>query len=1241
MRSAFLFIFLCLYLFAKAQLVTTVAGNGATVFNGDGTATSAAIKTPGGIAFDRKGNMYITDANYRIRKVTPAGTMITIAGTGVFGNTGDGGPAINATVGLLSSITCDSIGNVYFRSSNNIRVIDTLGIINRFAGNGSSGYTGDGGPALSASFNSMEGMTFDKNGNLFVADRFNHVIRKIDVAGNVSTVVGIGTQGFGGDGGSAINALLNYPNDVAFDDLGNMYVADMSNNRIRKIDASGIITTVAGTGSIGFSGDGGAALLAALSNPCALSFDKNGGMYIADLSNNRIRKVSSGVITTYAGNTPSAYNGENVLAASAQLSIKDVQIDTSMIVYFADNSNNRVRKISYCSSPIAVNINANADTICGGNPLYLKAMGANSYLWSANAGSSTLDSVLVNPSSNTTYSVTGYNGQCAAIRKVTVIPNLSVISGTKSICKGASTTLTATPAASYTWSSNAGGYNTSSVVLNPFVTTTYTVSTSNAGCLLSTPVTVTVSPNLTVSSSANNICNGDSVILTANGATTYTWTAPALPNLQTQSVVVKPSVTTTYQVNGTTGSCMEAKFITIHVINNVKVYGPNQVCAGDSITLKGDSSVSYMWMPGSFATQKIKIAPLSNMIYTVTGTTGTCVATYTHAVNVVTCAGNSCTNVDFESGTFADWYGYRGYDTLTTAQLVPFQYNIQTTVVNAPFYSGSYFTLVDASAGTDPYGCFPMLAPSSGNYSVRLGDDGNEGGTGQLLEQEFEVGSSNTAFTYEYAAVLHDAKHWLGINPNFKAEILDVNDNIIPSLSFTLESPGPNDPLPSGCFMSCNSIGYPAVIAPWTTRNIDLTPYLGQKMKIRFSVSGCAQIAGAHFGYAYVDCSCAAKINTVGLCPGSTTVLNSPAGYATYSWSGPGIVGSSATQTITVNSMGMYDVVLTAQGGQTYTLSTNVTQLTAPNITTSGNYTICLGASTVLTATGAASYTWSPNAGSAQTASVSVAPGSTETYTVTGTGGNGCFNSAVVNVIVNPLPNVSINAASDTVCLGSSTILTASNAITYTWSANAGSAISNTVSVSPSVNTTYTVTGKDNNNCSATATQSVEVVAVPVISVSATSNTICIGQGVGMAAGGASTYSWSANAGSANTYSVSFFPTVTDTYTVNGTDATTGCTGAAAIVIVVQGCTGISSAAISGLSIFPNPSSGVYTIGSITESVTIEIFDSMGQIVYKTSCKNGLVNVDISNVPDGVFNLRMTDDHNNLLYKAILIKTGF
>lgn len=342
----------CVRKVSPSGLITTVAGNGTAGYVGDsGLATNAQLNYPTSVAADAAGNLYLADTNnFRLRKVSSGGTITTVAGDGTAGFSGDSGPATSAQFSTAQSVATDANGNVYVADSGNhrIRKISTNGVLTTVAGNGASGYSGDGGPATAAKLKGAQGIATDAAGNLYIADSGNQRIRKVSSAGIITTVAGSGGYGYGGDGGLATNAQLSYPSGVAVDAAGNLYIADSNNARVRKVSPSGTITTVAGNGTPGYSGDGGPATSAQLNLPQDVAIDASGNLYIADSFNNRVRKVSpGGVITTVAGNGTPGYSGDGGPAASAQLlDARGLAVDAAGNLYLADSNNARVRRVT-------------------------------------------------------------------------------------------------------------------------------------------------------------------------------------------------------------------------------------------------------------------------------------------------------------------------------------------------------------------------------------------------------------------------------------------------------------------------------------------------------------------------------------------------------------------------------------------------------------------------------------------------------------------------------------------------------------------------------------------------------------------------------------------------------------------------------------------------------------------------------------------------------------------------------
>jgi sugar lactone lactonase YvrE len=342
--------------FASTPTITLVAGTGVAGFSGDGgPALAAMINLPRAVAVDTQGNLFVADTyNHRIRKIGTDGIITTVAGNGQAGSSGDGGPAIKARIKWPHSVAVDDAGNVYLTDSpnNRVRRVDkNTGMIATIAGTGQAGFSGDGGPATKARINTPKGVMVDAGGNVYIADSLNNRVRRVDKAtGNIATVAGNGKAAYRGDGGLATAASLQVPRGMATDAAGNLYIADDDNHAVRRVDqATGRITTIAGTGAAGSSGDGGPATAAKLNNPQTLALDASAGLlYIADMTNSRIRRVDlgTGSITTVVGTGTAGYSGDGGPATAAKLRLsKGVALGPDGTLYIADTSNSRVRKV--------------------------------------------------------------------------------------------------------------------------------------------------------------------------------------------------------------------------------------------------------------------------------------------------------------------------------------------------------------------------------------------------------------------------------------------------------------------------------------------------------------------------------------------------------------------------------------------------------------------------------------------------------------------------------------------------------------------------------------------------------------------------------------------------------------------------------------------------------------------------------------------------------------------------------
>ena len=347
----------CVFKLDATGTLTLIAGTSRPGYSGDGgAATSAQLNGPQGLAVDSLGNIYVADSlNHSVRMVSPSGVINTLVGTGTPGYTGDGGLANGAQLDLPGGLAFDQYGNLYIADTANnvIRIVTPAGNILTFAGIASAGYSGDGAAANLAQLSSPTDVAVDSMNNVYIADTNNSVIRQVTTDNNIHTFAGDNTLSVmpgnprsSGDGGAATSATLNQPHGVAVDSSGNVYLSEFGDSKIRKI-TKGIISTIAGTGTYGYTGDGSTATSAELANPWGLSVDSSGNVYIADLANYRIRKIAGTNISTVAGTGLFSYSGDGGPAARSQMNgPRGVAIDAAGNLYIADTGNNGVRKVA-------------------------------------------------------------------------------------------------------------------------------------------------------------------------------------------------------------------------------------------------------------------------------------------------------------------------------------------------------------------------------------------------------------------------------------------------------------------------------------------------------------------------------------------------------------------------------------------------------------------------------------------------------------------------------------------------------------------------------------------------------------------------------------------------------------------------------------------------------------------------------------------------------------------------------
>ncbi len=363
---------LCVH--GNAQIISTVAGNGLSGSGGDGgPATAASFLHPSKVVVDAVGNMYISDnMGSVVRKVNTSGEISTFAGTGVFGTSVLSGPATAVPLAKPAGMAFDAAGNLFIADQSMVRKVSTSGYLTTVAGSYSiSAITGDGYPATNTAFGTITDVAVDAGGNIYICGNTDMKVRKVNTSGIVSTVAGNGYAGSLGDGGPATDARLNYPRSIALDASGNLLILERMGNYLRKVNTSGVISTIGGTGIYGWTGDGIPATNANFNYPTGLAVDATGNIYIADQQNNRVRMInSSGIITTVAGQGSCGYSGDGGPAVNAFIQKpENIFLDHLGNLYIAAFENYSVRKVTYNHSTETTELKNNVSYTVYPNPV--------------------------------------------------------------------------------------------------------------------------------------------------------------------------------------------------------------------------------------------------------------------------------------------------------------------------------------------------------------------------------------------------------------------------------------------------------------------------------------------------------------------------------------------------------------------------------------------------------------------------------------------------------------------------------------------------------------------------------------------------------------------------------------------------------------------------------------------------------------------------------------------------------
>lgn len=589
-------------------IISTVAGSGCGFgcigYSGDGgPATAAELYYPNGVVMDTAGNIFIPDyGHYRIRRVTPSGIINTYAGNGSSsGYSTDGGPATSVNINF-ENVAVDGVGNIYFGTGYRIRKVNTAGIISTYAGIGTVGFSGDGGPATAAQLNGNGYLAADTAGNLYIADITNYRVRKVNTDGVISTVAGNGSPGYSGDGNAATNATM-VPDYLSVDNSGNLYITDTVHACVRMVDAFGIITTIAGSGVDGFSGDGGPATLARLYEPAGIAVDHFGNIYIADGTNNRIRKIS------YGNHPPHFTGGHSQATTVCEYSSYD-SLNTLLSVVDTDVA--QAESWGVAAAPAHGTVAAYCLRESTGGVIFPSGI-----YYTPVPGYTGVDSVKI-------LVTDGLQADTTTIY-ITVTASPGVISGQSVTCTGMSTTLVDTTGTG-TWSSNntaVASIGLLSGVLNGISAGIATITfTPVAGCINTKTITIDAVPGPITG--PVGVCAGSSATF-SNVVTGGTWTSssPAIATVNPVSGILTGIMSGPDTLTYTMLPGCAASLVTSVYPLPAPISGAASVCAGSTTTLADASS------PGVWFSSNISVASVGLSSGVVTGlSAGTTIISY-------------------------------------------------------------------------------------------------------------------------------------------------------------------------------------------------------------------------------------------------------------------------------------------------------------------------------------------------------------------------------------------------------------------------------------------------------------------------------------------------------------------------------------------------------------------------------------------------------------------------------------
>ena len=1152
-------------------IINTVAGNGTSGYSTGVAATSTGVAYPTDIVMSSAGNLYIADyGNNRIRMVNTSGILSNFAGNGSATYGTDGMPATSVGINHTAGIAMDAGGTIYFAdySNNAIRKVNTSGIIYTVAGTGSLGYSGDGGAATAAMINTPWGVAVDNSGNVYIADRFNNRIRKVNSSGVISTIAGNGTGGYTGDGGPATAAEIYGPVGLALDIYGDLYFTDWSNNRIRRINTAGIITTVAGNGIGGFSGDGMAATSTELNHPVGVCVDSAGNIYIGDYYNNRVRQVNtSGIISTITGNGMAGFTGDGGSPASAEVNTPySIRMGNNNQIYICDGFNYRVREISMTSPGLSAV--SGLSSVCVGSTAILSDSVSGGTWSSSNPliASVTSGGVVTGVATGTatiTYTALFSCGSMFRTKSITVNPLPSSITGASFLCVGNSVPESDSIAGG-TWSSSSISIapvgSTTGVLTGISVGVTLITYLLPTGCLATKSVTVYPLPGAPVG--PTHVCSGSTITLTDGGGGIWTTTSTNI-TLGTASGIVTgvsagPAVITYTLSTG----CFITRPVTVNA-NPLPITGTSAMCSGNTIDLSdgtpggtwissnplvaaatsltgivtgisgGAATITYILSTGCYTTFTVTINQTPSAI---TGLTSICAGISTTLNDSV--AGGSWSSSDVTIAPIVATSGvYTGYSpgSATITYAMPSGCSVTTTVtINAIPGTISGITSVCVGLNTTLSDGVPGGAWSSASLPVATVDPA----TGIVL----------------------------GVNPGATTIFYTLPDGCAVSATVTVNNTAGAIGGPSQVCLNGNiTLTDPSGGGLWTS-STPATAIIG---------SSSGMITGLLTGTVTVTYSigagCSAtKVITVNplpalitgtpvVCVGSTTTLSDPTTGGNWS--------SSISANGSISTSGVLSGIAAGNTVIDYTLSTtgcsrSVTATVNPQPASIGGPSVVCQGTTITLTDATTGGVWSAIAGSVSVGSgTGVVTGlATGTATVTYTLATGCAQTKLITV--NPLPSVISGPGS--VCQGSTTTLT-----------DAGGGIWSTISGSATIGSTSgLVTGTSagialitytiSNGCTVTRAETVNPLPAAIGGPAA----LCVGSTITLTDGGGGTWS-------------SMTPLVAAIGTTTGI-VSGGTTGTTTIIYTLP--TGCTTAAIVTVSTTPTAIAGSSTMcaGSTT-----------------------------------------------------------